>query len=247
MPRSGSSLLAGVIHGLGVPMGDPEGLARGRHLNRFGCFEDQEFQRISLNTLFEAGLLLDLPARLDAEETRLADAVERRRPEIERFVARRSGASWGFKDPGLIYSLPHMCRHFENPRYLHLRRDTADTAASWYRTFRPRFWLPELRAKWRLLSPVHRIAVVTRVLKLLVAHHRSYGDHTVFADVIEDGHRRIEAFLEGSPHMRVELPELVECTDLVVDRIAAFLELSPTADARAAATAFVHPELLTGR
>lgn len=247
MPRSGSSLLAGVLHRLGVPMGRTEDLEAGTHLNRFGCFEDQEFQFISLNILTEAGLLIDLSTRLELDEAVLAETVARYGDRLKAFVRRRSGTLWGFKDPGLIYSLPHLHHHFENPRHLHLVRDPADTAASLHRTYRPAMWLPELRAKWSLLRPANRARVILGGIRLMATPRRSRVDRTLYEEVIRHGHRRIRDFLGDRPRLEIDLPELVANSNEVIGEIAAFLDFEPAPGALEAAEAFVHPELLQGR
>jgi hypothetical protein len=244
MPRSGSSLLAGVIHALGIPMGDEDGLRRGTHLNRFGCFEDQEVQFISLNILAEAGLLLDLTSRLDADEAAVASATARYERRIRDLVARHSGTTWGFKDPGLIYSLPHWHERLENPRYIHLTRPTANAAASLLSTYRPSMWLPELRAKWSLLRPINRARVILGGMRLMATGHRRRVDLEVFERVIEDGHQRIRSFLGDTPRLELELGELVADSRPIISRIAHFLGLPADTAAEDAAAAFVHPELL---
>jgi hypothetical protein len=244
MPRSGSSLLAGVIHALGVPMGDEDGLRRGTHLNRFGCFEDQEVQFISLNILAEAGLLLDLSSRLEVDDDAVASATARYDRQIHGLVARHSGTTWGFKDPGLIYSLPHWHHQLENPRYIHLTRPTANAAASLVRTYRPSMWLPELRAKWSLLRPVNRARVILGGVRLMATGRRRRVDREVFERVIEDGHRRIGGFLGDTPRLEVELAELVSDSRAAISRIARFLGLDLDTEGEEAAAAFVHPELL---
>ncbi len=246
MPRSGSSLLAGVLHALGVPMGRAEDLEAGTHLNRFGCFEDQEFQFISLNILAEAGLLLDLSTRLQLDEARLAAAVSSYEDRLQSFVEHRSGTLWGFKDPGLIYSLPHLHHHLENPRYLHLERDWSDAAASLHRTYRPAMWLPELRAKWPLLRPANRARVIWGGIRLMATTNRARVDRELFEQVIRHGHQRIRDFLGDRPRLEIDLAGLVANSAEVIGEIAAFLDIEPSADALQAAEAFIHPELLQG-
>jgi hypothetical protein len=244
MPRSGSSLLAGVLHRLGVPMGPEDDLEMGRHLNRHGCHEDQAFQRISLNMLLEAGLLLDLSRRLDIDEDRVSRVVARHRRELEAFVARRSSPLWGFKDPGLVYTLPYVDRFLDNPIYIHLRRNVSDTARSLYRTFRPAFWLPEMREKLPLFSPATRLRLVVQALGLFVTRQRRYHNLDFFQEVIRQGHERAEAFLRGRSSLEIQLARLVKQPERTVDSLLDFIGLEPTPEARSAALAFIQPDLL---
>ena len=245
-PRSGSSLLAGVVHRLGVPMGTEEELGLGRHLNRRGCHEDQAMQRITLNVLFEAGLLLDLERRLAIDEARLEQAAERRQREMAAFVRRRGGRGpWGFKDPSLLYALPYLHHHLVEPRYLVLTRDPEATARSLYRTFRSSTWLPELREKLPLFSPRNRLLLVPHALRLRWTRRSSYHEPALFRRVVEAGHERIQAFAAPRPHLAVELERLAAEPAAVIGEVVRFVGIDPTPEQLAAARAFVEPELLT--
>jgi hypothetical protein len=244
-PRSGSSLLAGVVHRLGVPMGEESELDLGRHLNRHGCHEDQEMQRISLNILFEAGLLLDLERRLEIDERRLERVVRRYDRDMAAFVGRHTDTVWGFKDPSLIYSLPYLHHHLQEPRYLVLLRDTEATARSLYTTFRASTWLPELREKLPLFTWRNRLLLVPHAIRLRLTKSASYHRFELFERVVEAGHDRIREFVSGRPHLAIELEDLAAEPDRVIDEICRFLELSPSDEQRNAARAFVEPDLLT--
>lgn len=243
VPRSGSSLLAGMLHRLGVPMGREHDLVLGRHLNRLGCHEDQDFQRISLNILFDAGLLLDLEARLDVDEARLARAVARQEGTIREFVRRRGPGVWGFKDPGLVYALPHLHHLLPDPRWVHLVRDVEATARSLRKTFSR--WLPELREKLPLLRPGNRLRLLPRAARLLVTRGGRFRDPAFFERVVAAGQRRAERFLEGRDHLRVEFREIIGEPERVARELADHVGIRPTPEAVAAAVAFVHPDMLS--
>jgi hypothetical protein len=244
MPRSGSSLLAGVLHRLGIPMGPDSDLVAGRHLNRHGCHEDQAFQRISLNMLLEAGLLLDLSQRLRIDEQRVARVVRQYTGQIRDFVGQRRQPIWGFKDPGLAYTLPYLHQHLANPRYLHLQRDTGDTARSLFRTFRPAFWWPELCEKLPLFTIRNRMRLVLQAAALLVVRQRHYHDLDFFKKVICQGHARAERFLRHRQVLTIELADLVTKPEVTIARIMTFLNHNPDGDALSDAHRFIQPELL---
>jgi hypothetical protein len=244
-PRSGSSLLAGIIHRLGVPMGRDDELGLGRHLNRHGCHEDQAMQRITLNLLFEAGLLLDLSRRLAIDESALERVTRRFDHRMEAFVAGHRGTIWGFKDPSLVYALPYLHHHLDNPRYVVLTRDPAATARSLFRTFRSDTWLPELREKLPLFSWRNRLLLVPHALAMRLRHSDGYHDPGVFQRVVEAGHRRIADFVADRPHLDCTLETIVAEPRQTVERLVDFLELEPSPAERQAAIDFVQPELLT--
>jgi hypothetical protein len=244
-PRSGSSLLAGIIHRLGVPMGDEADLGLGRHLNRHGCHEDQEMQRISLNILFEAGLLLDLERRLDIDEAGLERASRRWDGAMSEFVARHRGTRWGFKDPSLLYALPYLERHLDGPRYVVLTRAADATARSLFGTFRSSSWWPELREKWPLFAWHNRVRLVPHAMALRLRRSAAYHDLELFEQVVRAGHSRIASFAEHRAHLRIGLEALVAEPTEQIARLIGFLDLEPTKEQRDAALAFVDPTLLT--
>ncbi len=244
-PRSGSSLLAGIIHRLGVPMGAEGDLGLGRHLNRHGCHEDQTMQRISLNLLFEAGLLLDLERRLDIDEALLSRTARRWDGAMATFTARRRGTVWGFKDPSLLYALPYLEHHLDNPRYVVLTRGVDATARSLHRTFRASSWWPELREKWPLFTWRNRLLLAPHALALRARRTAAYHDPAFFRRVVDAGHARIAALTDDRDHLRVELEALAADPRAEIDRLIAFLGLEPDKRRLDAARGFVEPSLLT--
>jgi|GEM_PF-1590331 len=245
MPRSGSSLLAGILHRLGVPMGSYSDLEKGQHLNRYGCYEDQWFQSISLNILFESRLLLDLTKRLNMDEERIKNVVQNYKAEIEEFVKENEQNTWGFKDPALIYSLPYFHTLFKNPYYIHLRRNTRDTAGSLYKTFRPSYWIPEMKEKFPLFKPRNRMRIILRSAKLLFTKQKDYNEQEVFEQVIERGHRRIERFLKKkNKHTFIQLENLLEEPERNVKELADFLDLDTSRENYRAALEFLDPNLV---
>ncbi len=244
MPRSGSSLLAGILHRLGVFFGREEDLVLGRHLNKYGCYENQSFQAINLNILFEANLLLDISRRLEIDEDNLKGIVNKYEDRIISFVRENERELWGFKDPGLIYIMPYIWHHFRNPYYIHLERRTYDTARSLYRTFRPNYWIGELKEKYRLFSHRNRMKIIPRAIRLTLSKHKEYNDRKIFESVIENGHRRIEDFCQNRRVIRICLDDLLESPERTVREIADFLSIRVNQEQFHDALSFIHPELI---
>jgi hypothetical protein len=228
-------------------MGSEEDLTMGRHLNRHGCHEDQAFQRISLNILFEARLLLDLTNRLHIDEDRLAAVVARWGSAIDDFVAERTERLWGFKDPAVVYALPHLAHRLPDPIYIHLERDAEATARSLFRTFRPEFWWPELREKLPLLTWRNRARIIVRALALRLSKGREYQDQSFFEEVVRAGHQRARGFLQGRPHQTIALADLAGNPETTVDRLIDLLPVAPTGEQRSRALSFIRPDLLSSR
>lgn len=244
MPRSGSSLLAGILHKLGVPMGNPSDMKKGKHLNKYGCYEDRWFQSINLNIMFESRLQLDLTERLDLDEGRIKRVVQDYKSEIEKFAREKEKSRWGFKDPALIYTLPYFHQLFKNPYYIHLRRSTQDTAGSFYKTFRPSYWIPEMKDKFPLFKPTNRFRIVLRVVQLFLTRQNDYTAQNVFEEVIDRGHERIEGFLENKNHLFIQLEDLLEKPEQNIQQITEFLGLEVSGEKRRDALHFLDPNLL---
>ncbi|MBO8131736.1 MAG: sulfotransferase [Candidatus Marinimicrobia bacterium] len=244
IPRSGSSLLAGILHRLGIPMGNPFDLSKGKHLNKYGCYEDQEFQRINLNILFESGLLLDLTKRLDINEDLLERKVQKYNDRIKNFIRSRKKEIWGFKDPALSYIVPYVHQLFENPYYIHLKRDIADTAASLYKTSRFRYWLPELKEKFPLFSWRNRFLLIPTAIFLLFRKFREYKGIDTYYEVVKKGHERIEKFLADKKYIEIHIENLLRNPRHMLNVIIDFLEISPTEDQINEALNFINPDIL---
>lgn len=95
--RCGSSAVAGVLHHLGVFMG--ERLIPAHETNPYGHWEDADFVRVN-----EAFVMQD---RMTAEEWSgaVAELIKKRRA---------LGRQWGWKDPRTCQLLPQYLKFFEN-------------------------------------------------------------------------------------------------------------------------------------
>lgn len=124
MHRSGTSMIAGVLHCLGIFMG---GRLLGRsEYNPFGHFEDIRFIELNDRILAAAGGdWLHVPA---ADEILMqADAFQ---AEIQRLLATDRAGSWGWKDPRTCLTLDLFFPYIENPNFIVCHRDADEIAAS---------------------------------------------------------------------------------------------------------------------
>ena len=104
--RSGTSMVAGVLHALGVHMGDK--LIGPTTDNPLGHWEDREFSGENRRTLKDAGGDWANPPSEDA-----IDRVARQRRGHRQYLVRDrhvvspNRPAWGFKDPRTSLLLPH--------------------------------------------------------------------------------------------------------------------------------------------
>ncbi|MFN3653067.1 MAG: sulfotransferase [Armatimonadota bacterium] len=146
MHRSGTSLVAGMLHALGVYMGpdlrfpapsDPPEVQEA--LRRAGYGEALPFREINESLLKSARAEWDrvtpfLQARGRAEDPygeRLLRALEGRSGE-EFLAGRPEGwrGAWGWKDPRTSLTLPYWLKAFPQARLIHVRRDPEAVARS---------------------------------------------------------------------------------------------------------------------
>ncbi len=116
--RSGTSMIAGVLHHLGVDMGpDPE---RSSERNPKGFFEDERFVDISRRILKKVeNQEVNSLARLELDfEDEISELVESREEP------------WGFKDVNQVQTHKIFRKHLENPKYFVLYRNPYDIARS---------------------------------------------------------------------------------------------------------------------
>ncbi|MBD3414256.1 MAG: hypothetical protein GF421_07500, partial [Candidatus Aminicenantes bacterium] len=86
MPRSGSSLLSGLLYRLGVWMGEKDNMKIGTHLNKFGCYENQDFIGFNEYMLFKSRRLLDQARRLNHTDGLLEKSVTEHKDWILRII-----------------------------------------------------------------------------------------------------------------------------------------------------------------
>ena len=87
-PRSGSSLLAGILHHIGVYMGEEKELLRGKYKNKLGSFEDHRFLAINHNILFRAERLMFYHNRFSDEDGKVEAAVKEYEDELKEYIDR---------------------------------------------------------------------------------------------------------------------------------------------------------------
>jgi hypothetical protein len=116
LPRSGSSMTAGIVHHLGFDMGPP-GLARPDRNNPRGYFEDWRFSRFHRWRSARENVAGDefrRRLRMPPEDPRLADDEWARYRRLVRACEARGG-NWGVKDPELTYYLPRLLEAAAGP------------------------------------------------------------------------------------------------------------------------------------
>jgi len=244
-PRSGSSLLAGILHRLGVHMGDEADLELSKHKNKYGSYENQKFLRITHNILFDAHRLMKYSNRFNDDDGLVEQTVKKYEEEIIQLIRDSEKEFWGFKEAVIIYLLPYFHQHLTNPHYIILHRDVASVANSQKRAGKLRNWIPEIRTEFSYFTCKRRFGLTWRTLKTTFTEGFVYRKPEFLIPLTENGQERIRDFVEGKKHLYVELDDLVNNTNAIIKQIIEFLDLKPTKKQIKAAKDFVHPELIT--
>lgn len=131
MHRSGTSLIAGALHRLGVNLGPPQRLLAAHESNETGHWEHRKLVKVSDKVLHRLGGSWDRPPDFGArwhEKPGIVELEERARAAIERDFA--TAEVWGWKDPRTCVTLPFWRRVVPEPRYVVCLRDPAEVSAS---------------------------------------------------------------------------------------------------------------------
>ncbi|MHA1213039.1 MAG: hypothetical protein ACTSSH_11310 [Candidatus Heimdallarchaeota archaeon] len=244
-PRSGSSLLAGVLHRLGVNMGPEKDLMMSQHKNKFGSYENQAFLRISHNILYTAKRLMLYTNRFNDDDRKIEKAVDKYENELVKLIRESERELWGFKEAVLIYTLPYFHHHLKNPYYIILYRNPESVANSQQRAGKLKNWLPEIKIEFGYFSFWRVIGLSFRTLRVTFTKGFLYRNKEFIQKLTADGHRRINEFVKDKKSVQIDLPDLIDKPKESIQKLIDFLQITPTKEQIKDALSFIHPELIT--
>ena len=242
--RSGSSILAGMLHHLGVFMGRNRDLKKGKHANKPGCFENQKFLSLSHTILYDAGssaIYYEFP-----EEEKIEEMVKKFDPEITALVKRFDNkALWGWKDPVSYQIIPYIHGSLENPHYIFLYREIENVVESIKKMSSNKNILPALMhelslyQKWRRKTGIFR-----RMYRIYKTRGNIIHEDDFVNNFLVQAYNKIESFVEGKKHLRIDFNDLIDDTAGSIDKIADFLGEDFSKKSRKQALDFLHPDLI---
>lgn len=124
MHRSGTSLLAGVLHKLGVSMEQEK--PKPYWSNPFGHFEDRRFIKLNDSILQAAGGSWDCPPERDC----ILSQNTNFKNEIETLIKKSASSIWGWKDPRTCLTIDLFMPYLINPYFIVCRRNPDMVAKS---------------------------------------------------------------------------------------------------------------------
>ncbi len=240
VPRSGSSLLAGVLHRLGVDMGNDSDMYKLDFMNKFGCYENQDFCRLLNVVLARSGIISgwhEIP-----DDARVEKVVNNFKPRIKRIIKKYESSLWGWKVPGFYYIIPYVHELLTNPYYIFMERDV-DSVVNSQISIVSKTVFPNIFNSMSVFRPKILFKLAFRWLKKFFKKGNVLQDEGLIRSVVVDGYSRIENFVSDKSYVRVGFKELVNHPRVVINRLIRFLNINPSQEEVNHALSFVHPEL----
>lgn len=240
-PRSGSSMLGGILSKLGVAMGDKNNLEKSRFYNSFGCYEDQDFVRLEFKMSIKIGYyfnLINIPSIKKVNSLR-KDFED----EIKGLIEKKNKRElWGWKHPLTVFFIPLYAPYLENPHYIILKRDLNSITDSMYNRFddRKNFFkklriIMEYKELWNPKFLLSRISEI-------IFNKSLFNDYDKVKENAKKFYDKSFKFVEKRKHLVIEYKELIENPKKNIGEIIKFLDINPSEERINNSINFVRPE-----
>ncbi|MHA1556238.1 MAG: sulfotransferase [Candidatus Heimdallarchaeota archaeon] len=242
--RSGSTVLSGVLHYLGVSMGKKSDLIKGQHVNKYGCFENQDFLRLSHRILYDAGssgIYFDYPS-----ENKIKQSVVKNWVRAQETITRnRREPYWGWKDPSSFHIIHYLDNLLEDPHYIILKRDVKQIAKSVMKISVQTNFYSSFKHELGLFDNyVYRVYLVIRLLSKYFATGRQLENEEFLEQIIAKSYLKMEKFTRNKKCLVITFDDLINKSEKTIKQITKFLEMKRNTDTFEKALNFVHPELV---
>ncbi len=241
LPRSGSSLLAGILQRLGIQMGHVTGLIRRSFVNKYGNYENQDFYGLNLNILYHAQSFslswADIP-----NDKKVKLAVKYYEPWIKLAIMKNERELWGWKDVTSIYTLPYFEHLLKNPHYIILKREIESVVKSHLNAAKFIDWYQTILYMSKYFNIVRLLGLGWGILKKFLSHGNVFFDEKRYRTVIQEGYSRIDTFVKDKKHLYVDFYDLTGKPQEVINNIINFLDILPSTSQTQKALAFIDPE-----
>lgn len=237
-PNSGSSLLAGVLHHLGINMGNR--LKPGQKINPKGLFEDESFSNTLGKIWFRYNISIGYQRKFNLEH--LLEIAAGYQNQLGSLIKKRQqqGIAWGVKEPRLSLLWPVLEQYLENPYWIIASRDFERMTRSRYVKLNKRL----SRHRFENILYYIRQGQYFTILSYLTNSLRFLNiQEDELRGVIEHYYGLLESFVNGRPHITVLYENLVENPEREIEAIIRFLPIEPNQKQIDAALSFVSPDL----
>ena len=237
-PNSGSSLVAGVLHRLGVNMGGR--LKQAQQVNPLGLYEDEAFSNILGKIWFRYNISPGYRRRIDQE--RLLAIGARYQAQLAAVIRQRQkpGGAWGVKEPRLSLLWPLLTPYLQNPRWIVAGRDIERMTRSRHAKLNRRFSRHRLDNIVYYIRQGHYFTILSYLTNSLRFFKISREE---LQAVIAHYYDLLDAFVADKKHLKIYYEKLIQHPEEEIDNIIRFLSIEPDQSRIAAAVSFVRPAL----
>jgi len=211
MHRSGTSLVAELLHGCGVSAGDPKLLLGANEGNERGYWEHAPLVAFNDNLLSFVDSSWSVPPTYE-DEQRLADRALNTisRDQALRLISsmESSGQAWFWKDPRFALTFPFWQKLWRDPLYIVCIRDPLEIAQSLQR--RNHFPISASLLLWQIYmtSILRHVKNKPRVL---------FVDYKQLLEAPRQQCERLLVFLQE--YLRIDGPKIDELTRIVTPKL----------------------------
>ena len=242
--RSGSTVLSGVLHLLGVYMGKKSDLIKGSHVNKYGCFENQEFLTLSHKILYDAGtaaIYFDYPS-----EKKIRDSLNKNWKRVVKTIERNKREPyWGWKDPSSFHIMPYIDHLLENPHYIILERDVNQIANSIRKITVQTHFYSSIRHELGLFkNHVYRAYLVIRIMSKYFANGNMIERENLVEQVVSNAYTKMKRFTKNKKVLVITFDDLINNSEKTIKEIIKYLGMKIEKKNFDKALNFIHPELV---
>ncbi len=222
-PRSGSTMLARILHSLGVYMG--RGLVRKHYLNNGGTFEDKDFEVLIRKILITSGSRLNWLQPL--EYNRILSQGKKFSRRIKKLIGKRSAyyRIWGWKLPLTGRVIPLLHPYLPDPHYIILERNPESVARSFSEKIDSRNNVfPHIKAV--LTNPAFwNVHFLYRKVSDILSGRCDYKDQTAVKQKIRAYYNVLQRFAADKKSITMSYEDMLAAPGAAVNRIIAFLSI----------------------
>lgn len=237
-PRSGSSLLAGILSKLGVFMGDEKYLTRLKNVNPLGCYEDEDFKKLNYSLLADCGCNLNFSSAPKKEQ--ILSLKGKYKNKINRLVAKRKNYPlWGWKNVSWTpYTIPLLHQFLPNPHYIVLKRNMNSIVKSSMRIKQG----DDLLFRFIRNPELWRGSLIFGRLKDKLTGKNPYSYPNKLRNVFTQHYKIIDEFVKGKKYITLDFENILKYPEKNINKLVKFIGCGKENFNKA--LEFVHPEFV---
>jgi len=237
-PNSGSSLISGILHHLGINMGD--NLKQAQRINPKGLYEDEDFSNALGKIWFKYNISPGYNRFIDLKK--LLSITRKDKGALLDIISKKhqKGRSWGIKEPRLSLLWPALTEYLENPHWIIASRDSEKLVKSRHSKINKRVSRHRFENIAYYIKQKHYFTILSYLTNSL----RHWGiSEKELKEIITHYYALLYNFVENKKHLTVQYEKLLNNPADEIKRIASFLSLQPDNKQCEAAMEFISPTL----